>query len=169
MRARGSAPTAVESALATTVGTMPSQAISIEGWRGGRIRVYSNGADGETFTLTLYDVNQDVAGGWQTQSLGTLAFTLGTSTAIAGTLPVIDTSITGTKRWADTLVWTATTYGTAMLTRVGGNIAAFNPADNTIAELLVSDFGGPSHIALVATTYGLTAGSAIMPVIKTEV
>jgi hypothetical protein len=167
-RGRVSAATAVESALATTVATKPSQFIPLESWRGGCIRVYSNGADNETATITLYSVSEDTDNGWQMQSLGTIAITLGTSTAILNTIAA-DPNMTGTKRWADTMTWTATTYGTAMLTRVGGNIAAFSPADNTIAELLVSDFGSPMGIAMMVTTYSLTATSALMPVLRLEV
>lgn len=167
-RARVAAPTAVESALATTVAAQPSAFFALEGWRGGRIRFYSNGANDETFTATLYDVNQDMDGGWQTQSLGTIACTVGSSAAVPGTIGY-DLNLTGNKLWVDTMVWTATTYGTAMLTRVGGNIAAFNPANNTIAELLVSDFGAAQGIAIVITTFGLTAARFAMPIIKVEV
>jgi hypothetical protein len=173
IRGRRSAPTAVESALATTIaGGEPSAYRQVEGWRGGIIRAYSNGLNDETFTLTLYAIHKaqrfDSNSNYQAQSLGTIACTLGTSTAVAGTI-ANDANMTGTKRWADTMVWTATTYGTAMLTRIGGNIAAFSPADNTIAELMVSDFGACEGIALVCTTYGLTATSALMPIIKLEV
>lgn len=170
-RARNSAPTAVESSLATTlVGpTAPTQLCTIEAYRGARIRFYSNGADNETATVTLYDVNQDTDGGWQMQSLGSVALTFGTSVAVAVPNIAADPGMSGTKRWADTCVWSVSTYGTAMLTRVGGNIAAFSPADNTIAELMVSDFGASQGIALVVTTFGLTAGSALMPIIKLEV
>lgn len=167
-RARVSPATAVESALATTVATRPAQFIPIESYRGGRIRFYSNGANNETATVTLYEVNEDTDRGWQMQSLGTIDITLGTSTAIAGTI-ANDLNMSGTKRWADTAAWTATTYGAAMLTRVGGNINVFSPADDTIAELLVSDFGSPMGIALMVTTYGLTATSSLMPVIRLEV
>lgn len=169
-RARNTAPTAVESSLATTVLVAPTQLCFIEAFRGGCIRIYSNGADNETFTFTLYACTQDYANGWQTQSLGSVAGTLGSSTAIAGTCADDNSfTTTATKRWADTMVWTVSVYGTAMLTRVGGNIAAFSPADNTIAELMVSDFGSPMAIAIVFTTFGLTALSSIMPVIKLEV
>lgn len=168
---RPTAPTAVESALATTIATRPSQAISVEGWRGARISFISNGANDETTTFTLYALDPfvDLDGspgnkGWRCQSLGTLALTLGTSTAVAGTIEG-----NAAYRWADTITWSASTYGTALLTYVGGNAAAFSPADNTIAEFLISDFGNWSHIALVATTYGLTATSKIYPVGKLDV
>jgi hypothetical protein len=108
MRGRVSAATAVESALATTVATEPAQFIPLESFRGGRIRFFSNGANDETATVTLYDVNQDHLGGWQTQSLGSLAITLGTSVAVLGTA-ADDPLMTGTKRWADTAVWSVTT------------------------------------------------------------
>lgn len=168
-RGRDSAPTAVESTLATTVGAAPTQLKVIEGYRGGCIRFFSNGADNETATVTIYNVNQDASNGWQVESLGSVALTFGTSTGVLGTIARDGDIMTGTMRWADTCVWTASTYGTAMLTRVGGNIAAFSPADNTIAELMVSDFGSPMGIAMVVTTFGLTAARALMPVIRLEV
>lgn len=170
-KARNTAPTAVESALATTlVGpTAPTQLCFVEGFRGGRIRFYCNGANNETATVTLYDVNQDTDTGWQMEAIGSVALTFGTSVAVAVPNIAADPGMSGTKRWADTAVWSVVTFGTAMLTRVGGNIAAFSPADNSIAELMVSDFGAAQAIALVVTTYGLTAGSALMPIIKLEV
>lgn len=178
LMARKSVVTAVESGLATTIAgpQPPSQFISIEGWRGGRIRFIANGTDGDTSIITIYDVNQDSEDGWQAQSLGTVTITLGTLAVVAGTIGGQVSQSLGTVKttvWCDTAVWSATNYGTAMLARVSGNIAAFSPADNTIAELLVSDFGAAQGIALLCTTYSLTNTASntegIMPVLKLEV
>lgn len=174
--ARKSVTTAVESALATTVASLPSSAIKCEGWRGFRAAFISNGANDETATFTLYGIDpfnseEGERGniGFRAQSLGTLAITLGTSTAVVNTALPLDSGINSTWRWADAVVWTPTTYGTAVLTYLGGNAAAFSPADNTIAEFLMSDVGNFAHLALVCTTYGVTASSKIVPLVKFDV
>lgn len=169
---RDNPPTAVESALTTTtVLILPTQAICIEGFRGGRFQFISNGANDETATWTLYAIdahknalNSDGSEGYFVKSLGTLAITLGTAVGlsnVAGIVPI-------TYRYADTCVWTATTYGTARLTYVGGNAAAFSPADNTIAEFLISDFGNSTHLAFVCTTFGLAANSVAQVIGKLD-
>jgi hypothetical protein len=147
--------TAVESALVTTRTTLPSTAAAVSGYRGGRFSVYSNGANNETATFTIYAVDPIGMGGYRCESLGTLAVTLGNSTMVVGA--PLDASY----RWADTLAWTPNTYGTALLTYVGGNAATPAATADTIAEFLWSDFGSVSHIAFVVTTYGLTATSKI--------
>lgn len=162
-RARKSEPTAVESGLSRFVSAQPSQAISVEGYRGARMRFVSNGANNETGTWTMYAIDQQQNGGWHVESLGTLAITLGTATGVSP-----GTGIPVTERFADTLTWTPTTWGSAMLTYVGGNAAAYSPADNTIAEFLISDFGNCSHVAFLITTYGLAAGSTANVLMKLD-
>ena len=169
---RTTAISAVETGLATTVATLPSQAVPTEGWRGMRLAFLTNGADGETAVLTLYGIdpfeNSATPTGYRCQSLGTLAIVVGTSARVAGTV-LSNSNLNNTYTWADAITWTATTYGTAALTYIGGNAAAFSPADNTIAEFLHSDLSNFAFIALVCTTYGATAGSKIIPVAKFDV
>lgn len=174
--ARKSVPSAVETELATTVASLPSSAIAVEGWRGIRAAFISNGANDESAVFTLYGIDpfgdQEVVqgtSGYRCQSLGTITVTLGTSTAVANTALPLSSGINNTWRWADTVVWAATTYGSAVLTYIGGNAGAFSPADNTIGELLFSDVGNFAYIALVCTTYSLTSGSKIVPLIKSDV
>lgn len=169
---RKTAVSAVESALATTVATLPSQAIAVEGWRGMRVSFLSNGVNDETAVFTLYGIdpfeNSVNPTGYRCQSLGTITITVGTSAQVAGTV-LADKSVNNTYTWCDTVVWSASTYGTAALTYVGGNAAAFSPADNTIGEFLHSDLSNFAYIALVCTTYGHTAGRKIIPVGKFDV
>ncbi len=173
-RFRRSAPTAVESSLTTTtVLAFPASAIPVEGYRGARIQFITNGADNETATWTLYGIDahknalEDEATGYGyfVKSLGTLAVTFGTAVGLSNSVGLVP----ATYRYADTCVWSVTTYGTARLVYCGGNAAAFSPADNTIAEFLISDFGNSTHIALVCTTYGATAGSVVDALIKLDV
>lgn len=173
MYARADPPTAVESALTTTtVLARPSAAMTVEGYRGARMQFITNGANDETATWTLYSIDRHKdakamteASGYFVKSLGTLAVTFGTAVGVSNTVGLVPI----TYRYADTCVWTASTYGTARLTYVGGNAAAFSPADNTIAEFLISDFGNCTDIALVCTTYGATAGSVVQALIKLDV
>lgn len=171
--ARATAPTAVESTLATTFQTLPASAFQVTGFRGGRIQFFTTGLDNETATATIYALDPhkgsdpSVGGaqnsGWYCIDLGSVALTFSTAVGVLGTfVPVAS-------RYADTIVWTPSTYGTARLVYVGGNIAAVSPVNNTIGELLVSDFGGSSHIAVVFTTYGLTAGNSINALVKLDV
>ena len=174
IRMRQTAPTAVESALATTVAALPSQAISVEGMRGGRIIFYSNGADNETAVATLYAIDQihpneraelggdPTIGGFRCESMGTITITLG------GSLGIVGTAVPVAHRYADTLVWAPTAFGTALLTYVGGNVGTPVVAADTIAEILVSDFGNAQYIAVVFTTYTLTAGRAINAIVKVD-
>lgn len=166
-----SAATAVETALGQVLATKPvSQTFGISSMRGCRVQVYSNGADNETATATVYALDQIGSGengtpgfangGYFAISLGTLAITLGTKVGTA------DSFIGTNMRFADTMTWSPTTYGTARLAYCGGNIAAFSPANDTVAELLMSDIGGSSDIAFVWTTYGLTTASSIWPLIS---
>ena len=180
-RKGASVTTAVESALATTVAAIPVSAVPCAGWRGFRMAFLSNGANDETATITVYgidpftNVDEEYAVGYRTQSLGTLALTFGTSTLVAGTIydvtahTSLPLALNASYRWADTVVWTASTYGTALLTYVSGNAAAFSPADNTIGEFLCSDFGNFAYLAFVCTTYGLSATKQLIPLVKFDV
>ena len=175
---RAAPPTAVETALTANLTTgggvivlaAPTDMLEVEGTRGARMQFVSNGANNETMTWALYGIDRyrlgptvDAPDSWHIVPLGGLAITLGTKTWVAGSLQYATSYL-----FADTCVWTASTYGTARLTYCGGNAAAFSPADNTIAEFLISDFGNCSHIAMLATTYGLTATSAANVLVKLD-
>ncbi len=170
-------PSAVESALAATVATLPASAVPIDGWRGARLTFVSNGLNDETATATVYGIDRffnnqdDTSAGFRVESLGTLDITLSTVTAVLNTvLPASQTAalpFNTTWRYPDTMVWTSSTFGTYRLTNLGAQAAAFSPTLNaTIAEFNISDLGGFSHIAVVITTYGLTATSKVMPLLK---
>ncbi len=159
--------TAVEAALATTVVSLPDNAISVEGQRGFRLTALCNGADDETATVTLYGVdafdNSNSPNGYRCQSIGSIALTFGTTVYTAGTVaPHQLVPLGKTYRYIDTAVFTATTFGTYRVTNLGAPAgAAFSPADNTIAEFNISDVSGHHFIVPRVTTYGLTATSKI--------
>lgn len=164
--ARATAPTAVESGLAVKATTLPAAAFCVEGFRGGRIRfICASTTDNDTATATIYSIDglrgsQPTQNkGYMVDSLGTVAITFSSNSVMAG---IADSSVFPSNYFmADTLgAWSPTTPGSARLVYVGGNIASYTGTSNTnAAELLISDFAGCSHIAVVFTTYGLSVAT----------
>ena len=134
-----------------------------------RIRFITNGADNETATVTFYgidpqekDINASPRAYYAT-NLGNITLTFGTEVGVANTM------VPQTMRYADTpLTWTAETFGTGILTYVGGNVADVEVANN-IGELMMSDVGNFAGMTWRVTTYGLTEGSSINLVCKLDV
>lgn len=165
--AREPAPTAQETALAVYVSTLPASAFKVEGFRGVRIRFICNdGANNNgTATATIYAIDGcrnsyvNQTNGYTVDSLGTVAITFSNNSAMAG---IDGTYIDKSFFFADTLgAWAPTTPGTARLTFVGGNAASYSgTADTNAAELLYSDLGAIQYLAIVFTTYSLTAAAS---------
>jgi hypothetical protein len=166
-RTRLTPPTAVETTItadSVVILDKPTDTVVIEGWRGGRFRVYSNGADDETATITFYAVEPfENENGYMVSNIGTLAITLGTEVGVAGAQALPN------HRFADTMTWTSSTFFTALQVYVGGNVADVDPAANAISDLMVSDFGGIHGLAWKVTTYGLTAARFIDVLAKFDV
>lgn len=165
-----------ESALAVNVLSLPASAFCVEEFRGGRIRfICTDTTNNRTATATIYAIdrwggsNPEMNKGFSIDSLGTVAITFSSNATLKG---LAGTIVPPEWFFADTLgAWSSTTPGTAKLTYVGGNIASYSGAtDTNPAELLISDFGNASYIAVVFTTMSsIATGFKVNAIIKCDV
>lgn len=118
------------------------RAMTLEGFRGGRVRLFGGHASApadKTLSVGVYAIERS-GGIRRSVLLGTLAATLGT---LAGQ---DHADISKAERWADTIVWTPTAYGTALLGYVGAAVTVHSPADDTMAEVFFEDFGNVEQV-----------------------
>lgn len=138
------------------------------------IRPVGTGSDNQTFETRIYlrrrtfanqgdGSSQRVASPVEDGSIvriGSMVCTL--STAVGKTGGVIGAST----RLADTLVWTATAYGTHLQTAFSANIAVHSPADNSQAEIVLPDAFGAYEV-LLETVLGTASGAGFLCELQT--
>ena len=92
------------------------------------------------------------AAAYFTTKIATLTATLGTQAGVAGGV------VSDTELLADTMVISSeTTFLTHREAVLTSDIVTFSPADNTIAEVVFSDFGNADMLVFVATTVNPTS------------
>jgi len=137
------------------------------------LRPIGKGSDNNAFTLSLYgrrrtsavlgrpgsprgelgsiQSNQD----GEVRKLGDLVCTLSTATGVSG--GIVDT----TYRFADTLVWTPSTWWAAIESALGVTGGAYSPANNTPGDFILPDVAGLEDIYIQATMTSATAANVL--------
>lgn len=129
--------------------------------KGARIRICCADDEDTEIAVDVYAVSRatGAAGNeldeFTLTPLGTLTATLGAST-FAGTAALESAVRTG-ELVADTMVWAGGAYATAIVNAGGAAIAAYSPADDTEAELIIPDALNAWGLLLVSDTAGTIA------------
>lgn len=135
-----------------------SRVLNMGDARGFHLEAIGTTTNNQTVDLDIYGVSNwgddrsELPTDWEVFHWGTLNCTLGSNACSGAALSA------GSYRYADTMVWTPSAFCTAWETAYSlGTTTAYNPADNTIAQLFVPSF--PAHGVIVDVTLG-TAVSA---------
>lgn len=153
-------PTSTQTAPTAISATEPTGMIKTIGWRSIRIRVIGD-TDADNAEVELYRV--DLIGNIHASNLlyqsalfidsNTWTVGDGTLKGVAGNNVLLDTEFL-----ADTVdAPTITTWGQVLLNHVNATVGRFSPADNTFAELAISDLGNAHGIVPRFDT--MTAGN----------
>lgn len=156
----------------TVTATLPTNLVQLNGLRGiDCIQFFGVGNADTTFDYKIYAIeridNTNMSGTYSSdqsplyeyRNLGGGTATLGTKTGVSGGV------LATTDKFADTLTWTATAYGTFVFEAFQGadaDAAVFSPADNTIASLTALDLGDCYGIVIDFDMTGATSGNALI-------
>ena len=129
----------------------------------------SDGAEDDTFTITLHRIsvisdepNNKGPRSYRTEKLGSLACTASDQTYAAG---VIDES--NAYRGCDTIVFTPTTLGTAIFTKVGATPVEYSPANDTPAIFPIPDLDGAYALGIEITINTGSGKGNVLAEVKT--
>lgn len=117
-------------------------------------RLYTNALNNLTLNVDLHTVEltsrrigEGVRTGMEYTKIGRLVLTASTLVGDGAFVP-------STHRYADTVTWTATAYGTHLFTSLGVDIQLYSPADNTPVSVILPDLGGCFGLFLEPITSG---------------
>ena len=164
----------LENSIATTnVIRIPLGASQGQRHRTLSLRPFGIGADNSAFTLSLYGRRRTSAirgrpasprgelgalvsnPDGELRKIGDLVCTLSTATGVAG--GAIGTGY----RFADTLVWTASGWWSAIESALGVSGGAYSPASNIPGDFILPDLAGLEDVYIQATMTSATAANVL--------
>lgn len=157
----------------TVTSTIPSNMITLGGWRGiDCLQFFGAGSANQTFDYRLYGIERigntvitdnaptdSQAALYEYRLIGSGTATLGAKTGVSGGV------VSNSELIVDTLTWTASAYGTYLIEAYLGadaDAAVFNPQSDSIASLTLLDLGNLYGIVIDFDMTGATSGNALI-------